>query len=78
MSARPTTAQQATQRFAANLRRARDRAGLTQEELADEADLHRTAISFLERGEREPRLWTLVKLSYALKIPPSELLEDLA
>ncbi len=71
------TPDEATARFAANLRRAREKAGLTQEELADAAGLHRTAISFLERAAREPRMWTLVALSRALRIKPGDLLDGI-
>lgn len=55
-------------RFADNLVEARRASGLTQEELAGRCDLHRTEISLLERGGREPRLGTLVKLSSALGV----------
>ena len=53
-------------RFAVNLRRARDKAGISQEELANRCELHRTEVSLLERGGREPRLGTMVKLAAAL------------
>lgn len=53
-------------RFAANLRSARKAAGVSQEELAERCELHRTEISLLERGGREPRLGTLIKLATAL------------
>ncbi|HYH53265.1 MAG TPA: helix-turn-helix transcriptional regulator [Solirubrobacterales bacterium] len=53
-------------RFAANLRRARKAAGVSQEELAGRCELHRTEVSLLERGGREPRLGTLIKLATAL------------
>lgn len=53
-------------RFAANLRHARKAAGVSQEELAERCELHRTEVSLLERGGREPRLGTLVKLATAL------------
>ena len=52
--------------FAANLRRHRDRAGLSQEALADLCDLHRTEISLLERCKRSPRLETIVILARGL------------
>jgi transcriptional regulator with XRE-family HTH domain len=61
------------ERFAANLRRARTRAGISQEELGYRCDLHRTEISLLERAGREPRLATLVKLAGALGTDPTEL-----
>ena len=53
-------------RFAANLRRARKAAGVSQEDLAERCEIHRTEVSLLERGGREPRLGTLVKLATAL------------
>ena len=60
-------------RFAANLRHARKTAGVSQEELAERCELHRTEVSLLERGGREPRLGTLVKLAIALGTTPEAL-----
>jgi transcriptional regulator with XRE-family HTH domain len=60
-------------RFAANLRRARKAAGISQEELAERCELHRTEVSLLERGGREPRLGTLIKLATALGTTAGEL-----
>ena len=65
------------EQFAANLKRLRKRAGLTQDDVADAADLHRTEISLLERAGREPRLTTIVVLSRALGVRPSELLRGI-
>ena len=62
------------ERFAANLVRCRRRVGISQEELADRASLHRTAIGLLETGERVPRVDTLMKLAGALEVDPLELL----
>ena len=53
-------------RFSANLRRARQASGISQEELAERCEIHRTEVSLLERGGREPRLGTMVKLATAL------------
>jgi transcriptional regulator with XRE-family HTH domain len=64
-------------RFGQNLRRCRRRAGFSQEELGMRSSLHRTEIGLLERGARVPRIDTLVKISSALKIPPSELIEGI-
>jgi transcriptional regulator with XRE-family HTH domain len=61
------------ERFAANLRRIRTAAGVSQEELGYLCDLHRTEVSLLERAEREPRLATIVKLAGALGTTPAEL-----
>lgn len=56
----------------------RRRAGLSQEALGFLASLHRTEISTLERGERLPRIDTLVKLAGALSVPPGDLLKGIA
>jgi transcriptional regulator with XRE-family HTH domain len=61
------------ERFAINLRLARTKAGISQEELAERCELHRTEISLLERAGREPRLATLVKLAGSLDTTPGEL-----
>jgi transcriptional regulator with XRE-family HTH domain len=66
------------QRFAANLRKARKRAGISQEELGFRCELHRTEISLLERAGREPRLATLIKLAGSLETTPEELCEGLS
>jgi transcriptional regulator with XRE-family HTH domain len=60
-------------RFSSNLRKARRAAKLTQQALGEACDLHRTEISLLERGGREPRLGTIVKLSSALGVTPESL-----
>lgn len=65
-------------RFAANLRKARLASGLSQEGLAERCRLHRTEVSLLERGGREPRLGTLIKLSSALGVSPESLCAGLA
>ena len=64
------------QQFAENLRRHRNRAGLSQEALADICDLHRTEISLLERSKRSPRLETIVILARGLKLKSSGELLD--
>jgi transcriptional regulator with XRE-family HTH domain len=62
--------------FAENVRRARRRRGLSQERLAFACRLHRTEISLLERGDRDPRLSTVVRIARALDCTASSLLED--
>ena len=59
--------------LAANLRRARSEAQLTQEALGDLAGMHATEVSRLERGVRDPRFSTLLRLARALDTPVSEL-----
>jgi transcriptional regulator with XRE-family HTH domain len=63
--------------FAANLRHARDQAGLSQEALGEACDLHRTGVSLLERAGRDPRLMTIVKLARGLKVAPRSLLDGI-
>lgn len=65
-----------TEQFARNLRSQRKRMGLSQEALGASCDLHRTEISLLERGKREPRLSTIVRLARGLGIEPRDLLND--
>lgn len=57
-----------SQRFAANLAKQRQVAGLSQEELAFRAAVHRTQVSLLEGGDRLPRFETLIKLAGALEV----------
>jgi ribosome-binding protein aMBF1 (putative translation factor) len=64
----------AVSRFAANLRRARLSAELSQETLAAEAGMHRTALSRLETCERAPEFRTLLRLARALNVTPASLL----
>jgi transcriptional regulator with XRE-family HTH domain len=63
--------------FARNLRRAREKSGLSQEALADKADMHRNEISLLERGQREPKIGTVARLAKALGVKSSDLLKGL-
>jgi transcriptional regulator with XRE-family HTH domain len=67
----------AAERFGANLSRFRAAAGLTQEELGHLSSIHRTEIGMLERGQRQPRLETIVKVAGALGVDPGELIEGI-
>jgi transcriptional regulator with XRE-family HTH domain len=62
--------------FAANLRRLRLAAGLTQEALSGSTQLDPGEISRLERGARNPRLTTLVRIARGLDVTVAELLAD--
>jgi transcriptional regulator with XRE-family HTH domain len=64
--------------FAANLRAARDRRGLTQEQLSHVSGVTSGEVSKMERGAREPKITTLVKLADALDVPPADLLAGLS
>ena len=63
------------QRVGSNLRRVREAQSISQEELADRAGLHRTYISGVERGVRNPTVTVLEKIAKALKIKTHSLLE---
>ena len=59
-----------------NLRRLRNRLGVSQDEFADLAGLHRAYIGAVERGERNITLDTLQRIAAALKVDPTELLRE--
>jgi transcriptional regulator with XRE-family HTH domain len=61
------------QRFGKAIRRRRRELDFSQEELAEKADLHRTYISSIERGSRNPSLENIEKLAKALNISVSAL-----
>lgn len=58
-----------------NVKQHREAKGLSQEQLAFETDLHRTYVSGVERGIRNPTVLIVAKLADALGVEPSELLE---
>ncbi len=64
------------QRVGINLRKFRRERGFSQEKLAFECGLHRTYISGVERGVRNPTVLVLEAIAKALKIPSSLLLEE--
>ena len=59
-----------------NLKKHRLKCGLSQEALAFECGLHRTYISGVERGIRNPTVLVLDQIAQALKIPASRLLKE--
>jgi transcriptional regulator with XRE-family HTH domain len=54
--------------FGARVREHRMKLGLSQEELGERAMLHRTAISLIERGLREPGYKVIIRLAGSLEI----------
>lgn len=58
-----------------NIAKLRKQRGLSQEELAFDTDLHRTYISGIERGIRNPTIVNIEKIAKALNVPPSELMK---
>jgi transcriptional regulator with XRE-family HTH domain len=69
--------EQASSAFGQRLRELRDRQELSQDALADATDIHSTAIGRMERGAREPRLTTILRLADGLSVQPGELVNDL-
>jgi transcriptional regulator with XRE-family HTH domain len=63
--------------FARNLRAVRERVELSQDALGRRSGLHRTEISLLERGGRDPQLATIVRLARALDVELIALLEGI-
>ncbi len=63
--------------FGERVRARRLELGLSQEGLGHAAELHRTYIGGVERGERNLSLVNVVKLAHALHLDPGELLRDL-
>ena len=60
--------------FGGLVRRYRLAVGLSQEALAERAEIHRTYIGGIERGERNPTLLMIHRLATALQVTPGELL----
>ena len=65
-----------TQVFAGNIKRFRQKQGLSQEALAHLAGLHRTYIGAVERGERNITLLNANKIAEALGIKLSDCVKE--
>ena len=63
------------QRLGRNVRALREAKGWSQEDYADRAHIHRTYVSDIERGRRNPTITVVEKLAKALKVPPGQLLD---
>jgi transcriptional regulator with XRE-family HTH domain len=61
--------------FGKAVRRLRLAAGLTQEQLGQEAGLQRNFVSSIELGQKQPSLVTIFKLASALRVAPGKLLD---
>lgn len=58
-----------------NLRQARERLGLTQEQVAERSGVHSTEVSRIEGGKRDPKISTLERLARAVEVKPGRLLD---
>lgn len=60
-------------RVGLNVKRLREAQGISQEDLADRAGVHRTYVSGVERGVRNPTITVLEKIAGALGEPLTDL-----
>jgi len=64
-------------RFGKRLREVREKAGISQEKLAELAELHRTYVSSVERGKRNISLLNIERLAIALGVTMRELMPEM-
>jgi transcriptional regulator with XRE-family HTH domain len=62
--------------FGRRLRELRQERGISQEKLAEMADLHRNYVGVLERGGQSASLDAICKLARGLKVKPADLLAN--
>jgi transcriptional regulator with XRE-family HTH domain len=70
-------AEEASRAFGDRMRKLRAREGISQDGLADASGMHPTSIGRIERGGREPRLTTILRLAHGLGVEPGELVNRL-
>lgn len=63
------------QQLGKNIRRLRKEKGWSQEQFADEAGVHRTYVSDIERGARNPTIMIVEQLAKPLSVAPGRLLD---
>lgn len=71
----PNAAMDVRQRLGGNVRRLREASKRSQEAFADDAGIHRTYISDVERGTRNPTVTVVEKLAKALGVSAGSLLD---
>jgi XRE family transcriptional regulator, fatty acid utilization regulator len=72
---RPRTDDPRVGNLGSNLRDARARLELTQEQVAERSGVHATEVSRIEAGKRDPKVSTLERLAAAVEVRPGQLLE---
>lgn len=73
----PQPISQAAGTLGQRIKRYRNRLGISQEALADRADLHWTFVGQVERGQRNLSLHNLLKIAAGLDIDPAKLVQGL-
>ena len=63
--------------FGQVLRTAREKRGLSQEQLALDCEIDRTYVSLLERGLRQPTITVVFRLAQSLGLRPSALIAQI-
>jgi transcriptional regulator with XRE-family HTH domain len=58
-----------------NLRQARKKLDLSQEQVAERSGVHATEVSRIEAGKRDPRVSTVERLAQAVELRPGQLLD---
>lgn len=71
------TGMDVSERFGENLLRIRQARKLSQESLAERAGIHRTQITLIETGRRQPRIETVIRLAGALEVSTENLFEGI-
>lgn len=64
----------AHKKFGERVKKLRKEKNLTQEDLAFEVGVDRSYMGFVERGEKNPTLSTILNIAKALKVSPKDLL----
>ena len=64
-------------RLGLNLKKLREEQGFSQESFADHCGLHRTYISGIERGVRNPTVVILDKIAEGLRVPAGQRLDEI-
>ena len=65
----------AVSKLGRNLRAARAKLGMSQEQVSERSGVHATEVSRIESSKRDPRVSTVERLAKAVKMKPGELLE---
>jgi transcriptional regulator with XRE-family HTH domain len=64
--------------FARNVAATRAKRKLSQVQVSERSGIHNTEVSRIERGLRDPKLSTIIRLARALSTPPSRLLDGIS